>query len=141
MQTETNKAIYRRFIEEGFNAGQLAVLDEVLAPTYVDYDAPPGTPPGPGGIKQIVSMFRAAFPDFQIAVEQQVAEGDTVSSRLTFRGTHRGELLGIPATGRPVTMTGLTMVRLANDRLVEGWVKNDMLGLLQQLGAAPLAAT
>jgi predicted ester cyclase len=141
VSSESNKAIYRRFIEEGFNQGRLAVLDELLAADYVDYDAPPGTPPGPNGIKGIIALFRAAFPDLQITIDEQAAEGDVVASRLTTRGTHRGELFGIPPTGRAVTMTGLTMIRLRDGKLREGWVKNDMLGLLQQLGARPAAPT
>lgn len=142
MSSADNKAIYRRFIEEGFNQARLGTLDEVLATGYVDHDAPPGIPPGPDGIKQIVQMYRAAFPDLRITIEEQAAEGELVTSRLTTTGTHRGELFGIPATDKTVTMTGLTMVRIQNGRLVEGWVKNDTLGLLQQIGAAeqPAAA-
>jgi predicted ester cyclase len=140
MSTAENKVLYRRFIEEGFNQGLLATLDEVLAAGYVDYDAPPGTPAGPDGIKQIVSLFRAAFPDLHIDIEEQVAEGDVVCSRLRTTGTHQGELFGMPANGTRITMTGLTMVRVVKGQLVEGWVKNDMLGLLQQIGGAPLAS-
>jgi steroid delta-isomerase-like uncharacterized protein len=135
MVTDQNKAVYRRFIEEVFNEGRLDVLDEVLSPSYVYRDAPPGTPPGPEGIMQVVSMFRAAFPDLKITIDDQVAEGDKVCSRTTMRGTHRGVIFGIPATGKAVTMTGLTMVRIADGRLVESWVKNDVMGLMSQLGA------
>ncbi|MHB8577528.1 MAG: ester cyclase [Dehalococcoidia bacterium] len=137
MDTEQNKAIYRRFIEEGFNNGQLATLDEVLARDYVDHDAPPGTIPGPEGIKQIVTMFRAAFPDLHITIEEQVAERDLVTSRSVFRGTHRGELFGIAPTGRAVTMKGLSMVRIANGQITDTWLRNDVMSLMQQLGASP----
>lgn len=137
MSTEQNKAVYRRFIEEVFNQGQFATLDEVLVAGYVDRDAPSGTPPGPEGIKQIVTMFRAAFPDLRITIEEQVAEGETVANRTTFQGTHRGALFGIAATGRSVTMSGLTMVHLEKGRITESWVKNDVMGLMQQLGATP----
>ncbi len=140
MQTEANKAVYRRFIEEGFNQGRLAALDEVLASTYVNHSAPPGVPFGAEGVKQIITLFRSAFPDFRIEIHEQVAEGDIVSSRATFRGTHRGPLFGIPATGRQVTMPGLSMVRVANGQIQEGWIQNDVLGLLQQLGATTLPA-
>ncbi|MGH2588408.1 MAG: ester cyclase [Dehalococcoidia bacterium] len=138
MSTEQNKALYRRFIEEGFNQGRLETLDEVLATGYVNHDAPPGTSSGADGVKQIIQTFRSAFPDLRIEIEEQVAEGDAVTSRATFHGTHNGPLFGIPATGRRVTMPGLTMVRVANGRIQEAWVKNDTLGLLQQLGAERL---
>src|SRR5579875_2040419 len=137
MSTEQNKALYRRFIGEAFNQGKLETVDELLAPHYVDYDAPPGTPPGPEGIKGIISQFRRAFPDLTLTIEQQVAEGDTVSSRVVMRGTHQGELFGRPATGRTVEVTGLTMVRFVDGRMVGAWVKNDQFALLQQLGFLP----
>ena len=140
MQTEANKAVYRRFIEEGFNQGRLATLDEVLAPSYVNHSAPPGSPPGADGVKQIIRHFRSAFPDLRIEIHEQVAEGDLVSSRATFRGTHGGPLFGIPATGRQVTMRGLSMVRVANGQIQEGWIQNDVVGLLRQLGATELPA-
>jgi steroid delta-isomerase-like uncharacterized protein len=138
MSTETNKALYRRFIEEGFNQGRLATLDEVLAPTYINHDAPPGSPPGRDGVKQIIMQFRAAFPDLQIELDAQAAEGDLVASRSTLRGTNSGPIFGVPATGRQVSMTGLTMVRVVDGRIHESWVKNDTLGLLQQLGVSPM---
>jgi predicted ester cyclase len=103
--------------------------------SYVYRDAPPGTPAGPEGIKQIVSMFRAAFPDLKITIDEQVAERNLVCSRTTTRGTHRGELFGIPATGKSITMPGLTMVRIVKDRLVESWVRNDVTSVMKQLGA------
>jgi steroid delta-isomerase-like uncharacterized protein len=135
MTTDENKALYRRFIGEVFNEGRLDAVGEVLSPAYVYHDAVPGGLSGPDGVKQIVSMFRAAFPDLNITIEEQVAEGDKVCSRTTLRGTHKGGIFGVPPTGKSVTMTGLTMVRIADGRLVESWVKNDVLGLLKQLGA------
>lgn len=138
MSTEQNKALYRRYIEEVFNQGQLATLDEVLAPDYVYRDAPPGTPPGAAAIKQVVTMFHAAFPDFRIELEELVAEGDKVCARATSRGTHSGPMFGIAPTGRKITMHGFTMVRVADGRIQESWVTNDVLGLLAQLGATSL---
>jgi predicted ester cyclase len=135
MVNDRNKAVYRRFIREVFNEGGLETLEEVLSPSYICRDAPPGTPPGPEGIKEIVSMFRAGFPDLGITIDEQVAEGDLVCSRATLRGTHPGVLFGIPGTGKAVTMPGLTMVRIIDGRLVESWVKNDVMGLMSQLGA------
>lgn len=138
MQTDANKAVYRRFIEEGFNQGRLETLDEVLAPTYVNHSAPPGSPADAAGVKQIITLFRAAFPDMHIDIHEQVAEGDWVSSRAVFHGTHRGALFGIPATGRQVTMPGLSLVRVSDGQIQEGWIQNDLLALLHQLGATTL---
>lgn len=139
--TERNKALYRRYIQEVFNEGRLDRLDELLSPSYVYRNAPPGTPPGAEGIKQVVSMFRGAFPDLQITFEDQVAEGEMVCSRTTMRGTHRGDaIFGIPATGNAVAMTGMTIARITDGRVAETWVQNDVLGLLNQLGAGPSPA-
>jgi len=79
--TDKNKAVYRRFIQEVFNEGRLDKIEEFLSPSYVYRDAPPGTPSGPAGIKEIVSMFRAAFPDLKITIDEQAAERDLVCSR------------------------------------------------------------
>jgi len=138
VSTEDNKAIYRRFIEEGFNKGNLNVLDEVLSPDYVYHDAPPGTPTGREGVKQVVSTYRGAFPDLKITIEDQAAEGDKVSSRTTMRGTHQGTLTGISPTRKHVEVPGLTMVRIKGGKIAESWVENDVVSLYQQLGASPM---
>jgi steroid delta-isomerase-like uncharacterized protein len=137
MNIEKNKAIYRRFIQEVFNAGRLDLLPELLSPAYVYRDAPPGTPPGPEAIRQVVTMFRAALPDLEITIEEQIAERDLVCSRATTRGTHRGHLFGVPASGRKIEMAGLTIVRIVGDRLVESWVRNDVMSLMNQIAAGP----
>lgn len=131
---DRNKAIYRRYIQQVFNEGRVDLLDELLAPSYIFHEAPPGTLPGADGIKQVVSMFRAAFPDLEIIIDDQIAEGDQVCSRATTRGTHQGEIFGIPATGKVVTMTGMTIVRIIDNRIAESWVKNDVMSLMNQLG-------
>ncbi len=130
-----NKAAYRHFIDEAFNKGHLDKLDELLSPDYVYHDAPPGTPEGPEAIRQVVTMFRAAFPDLEITIEEQVAEGDKVCSRTTMRGTHRGAIFGLQPTGNRIEMKGLTMVSVVDGRVTESWVKNDVAGLMRQLGA------
>jgi steroid delta-isomerase-like uncharacterized protein len=132
---DRNKALYQHYIQQVFNQGQLDLLDNLLAPSYVYHEAPPGTLPGAAGIKQVVSMFRAAFPDLEITIDDQIAEDDKVCSRATTRGTHQGEIFGIPATGRVVTMTGLTVVRIVEGQIAESWVKNDLRSLMNQLGA------
>ena len=132
---DRNKAMYRRYIQQVFNEGRVDLLDDLLAPSYVFHEAPPGTLPGADGIKQVVSMFRAAFPDLEITIDDQIAEGDQVCSRATTRGTHQGEIFGIPATGKVVTMTGITIVRIVDGRITDSWVKNDVMGLMNQIGA------
>ncbi len=134
MDTEHNKSTYRAFIQQVFNEGRLDALDEFLAPSYVIRDAPPETPPGAEGVKSVVAMFRGAFPDLEITLDDVIAEGDTVAARSTLRGTHRGSLFGIAPTGKSVSITSLTMVRIVNGRLVESWIKNDTASLMNQLG-------
>jgi predicted ester cyclase len=135
MSTDDNKRIYRDFIERGFNNGELSALDELLAPGYVNHDAPPGMSSGADGVKQIITMFRGAFPDLHIAMEDQVAEGDLVSTRSLMSGTHEGTLFGIAPTQNRVQMPGLTMVRVRDGKIVEAWVKNDTQSLMRQIGA------
>jgi steroid delta-isomerase-like uncharacterized protein len=137
MGTEENKAVYRRFLELGFNTGNFAALGEVLSADYVDHDAPPGIPPGPEGIAHLLAPYRAAFPDVHMTVDAQVAEGERVATRYTFRGTHRGDLMGIPPTGKQVEMTGTTIARIVDGKMVEAWVNYDLLGMMQQLGVIP----
>ena len=133
--TEQNKAVYRRFLQEVFNEGRIENVDQFLPPSYVLHDGPPGTPPGPEAVKQIVAMFRSAFPDLKITIEELIAEGDKVCARVITRGTHKGPFGGIPPTGKPVTVPGLTMMRVADGRITDSWVKNDLLGLMKQIGA------
>lgn len=135
--SEENKALSRRVIEECFNKGNLALADELCAPDYVDHDAPPGFSPGVEGFKQQVAMYRAAFPDVQITVEDQVAEGDKVVTRWTGRGTHKGELMGIAPTNKEVTVTGMSINRIVEGRIVEHWENFDQMGMMLQLGVVP----
>jgi len=139
MSAEENKRIVRRLFEEVMNRGNLALLDELVAPDYVDHDPanPPDLPPGREGLKQLISGYRAAFPDMQMTIEEQVAEGDKVVTRWTTRGTHKGELMGIAPTGKQATVTGIFIDRVKNGKLVESWANWDTLGMLQQLGAVP----
>lgn len=135
---EQNKALYRRFIDDIFNHGRLEKLGEYLAPTYVLRDAPPGSPSGPESVAAVVKLFRGAFPDLAITIEDQIAEGDRVCSRAITRGTHRGPIFGVQPTQKTIALSGLTWVRIVDGKLVESWVKNDNLALLKQLGATHL---
>lgn len=137
MSTEDNKALDRRGFEEVWNQGNLAVIDELSAENVVTHN-PPGPPmQGTEAFKQFIQMYRSAFPDTQMTVEDQIAEGDKVVTRWTARGTHQGELMGIPATGKQVTVTGISVSRWANGKTVESWSNFDTLGMLQQLGVVP----
>ena len=142
MSTESNKAISRRFLEEVFGQGKLAVADEIVAPDHVDHGpgALPGVPHGPEGSKMLVTGYRNAFPDIHFTIDEQIAEGDKVVTRWTGHGTHKGELAGIPATGKSATVTGMGVDRIVNGKIVESWGIFDQFGMMQQLGVIPAAS-
>jgi steroid delta-isomerase-like uncharacterized protein len=138
MSVEENKAIALRGIEEVWNQGNLDAADEIYATDYVYHD--PGNPAGwhgLEGIKQAVSTYRAAYPDLHFTVEDIVAEGDKVVVRWTGVGTHNGELMGIPPTGKLVATPGLNLIRYKEGKAVEEWSGWDTLGMMQQLGVIP----
>jgi steroid delta-isomerase-like uncharacterized protein len=136
--SEQNKAVARRFFE-AWNEGDLDALDEVMSPDAENHDPQDPFPSdtGPEAAKKLVSMYREAFPDVRFEVEHQVAEGDYVVTRWTATGTHEGELMGIPGTGKSSTVTGISIDRFEGGKVVEGWTNWDTLGMLQQLGAVP----
>jgi len=140
MSSEENKAIVRE-AAEAFNRNDLDAVDRLFAADYVDRDpSRAGLPPGPDGVKQAWSMFRAAFPDLQVTVEDTIADDDKVAVRGVVRGTHQGELMGMPPTGSTVTAALIDINRIENGRLVERWRETDMLGMMQQLGVVPQQA-
>jgi predicted ester cyclase len=136
MSTEQNKALARRVNEEGLNQQNPALVDELCTPSFVFHNGS-RTIQGPQAYKHFLSKFLAAFPDAHFTIEDLIAEGDTVAVRRTFRGTHTGSLMGIPPTGRQVTITDIAILRVANGKFVEGWNNADELGMLQQLGVIP----
>jgi len=137
MSTEQSKALVRREYEQGVNKKDFDVRDGALASNYLGHF--PGVPPIQGieAFKQFTSGFFTAFPDLQTTIEDLIAEGDKVAVRQTWRGTHTGDFLGIPPTGKHVVFTSTEFYRVAGGKLAEEWVELDMLGLLQQLGAIP----
>ena len=137
MTAETNKATIRRIVEEIENRDNLALIDELLAPNFVNHTPAPGLPPDGEGIKQLLSMFRAAFPDGVMTIEDMIAEGDKVATRKTYRGTHQGQFLGLPPTGRHVSVGLIDMMCLVDGKVVEHWNVGDDLSLLQRLGVLP----
>ncbi len=136
MSTEDNKALARRANKEGLNQKNLAIIDELCATNFVFHNGSI-TIQGLDAYKQFLSMFFTAFPDANFTIDEMIAEGDTVMIRRTVRGTHNGDLMVIPATGKQITMTEMALLRVTNGKFVEGWSNSDDLGLLQQLGVIP----
>ena len=135
--TEVGKEVARRFVEEVLTRGDVAAIDELVAPDFVDHQPFPGVPPTRDGLKQAVPLFRAAFPDGSFVIEDLFGEGDRIALRTTFRGTHQGEYAGVPATGKAVEFTAIDLLRIDGGRMVEHWGLGDDLGLLTQLGVIP----
>jgi steroid delta-isomerase-like uncharacterized protein len=137
MHAEANKQVVRRFVDEYQTAADEQSFAELLHPDVVDHSRPPGVAEGAAGVRQQFEAFRAAFPDFHAVIHDQIAEGDKVVTRKVFHGTHNGELMGIPPTGREVQIEVIDIVRIEDGWIVEHWNVVDRLGLLQQLGAVP----
>lgn len=138
MSSKANKRLVRRLYEET-DRSNLAALDEFFSAKVVDHDPPPlpGLKPGLEGIKQAFGVFTAAIPDGAHVIQDLFAEGDRVVARVTGSGTHTGELLGIPPTGKRLEMTGIVIYRIERGKIVERWAQHDVLGLMQQLGVLP----
>ena len=134
MSAEENKATVRRWIEEVINKQDVALIDELFAPDYVNHMAPPGLPAGPQGEKLFSQMFFGAFPDSHMELVDVVAAGDRVAGRYTYSATHRGEFMGIPPTGKHFSVSGTNIIRLAGGKIAENWPSLDMLGIMQQIG-------
>jgi len=134
--SEENKKIARRMFEEGEGQGNLAVIDELIANDFVNH-TPFGEMHGQEPARQFILMLRRGFPDLQVTVEDQLAEGDRVATRWTARGTHQGEFQGVPPTGNPMEISGIAVARLANGKVIEQWGNPDLLTMMQQIGAIP----
>lgn len=137
MSTEQNKAIARRWSEEIWGKGNLAAIDELFATNFVFNYPTTGAAPDREGYKQTVTEPFAAFADVHSVAEDLVAEGDKVAIRWSWGGTHTGEFMGVAPTGKQVTITGISILRIAGGKIVEEWGEMDNLGLMQQLGAFP----
>jgi predicted ester cyclase len=135
--SEENKQLVRRFYEE-IDKGNLSVIDELVAENYLDHNPPPfpGLSTGREGVKQAFEIFWEATPGHH-HIEDQIAEGDQVVTRLTSYGKHEGDLPGAPRTGNDLKMTSITIHRIANGKLVEKWSEKDMIGFLKQIGLMP----
>jgi steroid delta-isomerase-like uncharacterized protein len=140
MYREKNKATCRRFIQQIFNEGRLASIRDFASPDSIHHDlddvpAPSGL--GPEQFADMIGLYRLAFPDLRIDVQDQIAERDQVVTRLRIQGTQKGPLLGIGASGKTVDINGIRVDRLAEGKITESWFHWDGLGMLQQIGALP----
>jgi steroid delta-isomerase-like uncharacterized protein len=141
---EENKALVRNFFDEVWNNRNLDYLDEIYAPGFVLHALWQNTSAG-GAIeaegtepaKKVIGGWFEGFPDLEVTVEDQVAEGDLVGSRHSSHGTHTSSFMGLPATGREATVTGMTVTRIADGKIAEAWTSWDALGMFEQLGIAP----
>ena len=140
MSTEENKALMRHFYEEVFNQRNLAAIDDFVAPTFVNHSAAQLGMTGGDleHVTQFVGVVMQVFPDLHYAVEDMVAEGDKVVTRLTLSGTQQGPFMGIPPTGTHAVVSDIEIFRITGGKAVECWVQVDFLGLLQQLGVVPV---
>ncbi len=139
MGLEENKAVVRRFVEEVQSQHRLELVDELFDSDYIDHAVPVGTPPTQGTeyFKQFYTMILRAVPDTQVTFHDQIAEGDKVTTRKTLRGTHRGEFMGTPPTGKEIELLIIDIFRVTGGKLAEHWGAWDRLSLLEQLGAMP----
>jgi steroid delta-isomerase-like uncharacterized protein len=136
--SENNKAIVRRLIEEFWNKGNQSLADQFFAPIYTHHDSStPDFGKGPEGERKRSTLYRTAFPDLRLTVEDLIAENEMVTARWSCHGTHKGDLGGIAPTGKQINITGVTVLRFSNGKMVEGYVNWDALGMMQQLGVVP----
>jgi steroid delta-isomerase-like uncharacterized protein len=134
---EDNTALVLRLVEETINRGNLAVADDVFAADYVEHSGPPGLPQGPENWKLQIALFRNAYPDLTHDTEDIFAAGDRVVERWTARGTHLGELFGVPPTGKVMQTSGIHIFRIADGKIAEHWGNSDDLGAMRSLGLLP----
>ncbi len=137
MSADRTDSLIRRMFDIAFNQGMFAVVDEVVAPDGVTHTPTWGTSNNREGLKQLIAMFRSAFPDLHCSVEDEINEGDKVAARWTIRGTHTGSFLGNSSTRRPIVVQGMIFARTANGQIAEGWTVLDQMSILQQLGIVP----
>jgi steroid delta-isomerase-like uncharacterized protein len=136
MSTEENKAIVRRFFEEGPSKGDLVAANELLSPNFTLHTPFPSAP-GIQGITDIIVTCRAAFEHLNVKVEDLIAEGDKVSARFVANGIHNGNFMNLPPSGRPIKLTGIEIFRIEDGKIAELWAEANLIGLLQQIDAFP----
>ena len=137
MSTTQGKSIVRRVLDEAFNQGNLTIVDELVTPDGISHHSSWGTPANRMGLKQLIAMFRTAFPDLVCTIEDEITQGNKIAAHWTMRGTHKGRFLGNPPTNKPILVQGLIYARIEKHQVVENWILVDEIGMLQQLGLVP----
>lgn len=135
-----NKELVRKFFEKGPSGGDIAATDALLSPDFSLHVPLPVSGPGIEAINAVILSCRAAFGGLHVTVEDMIAEGDKVTCRFTARGVHTGEFMGVPPTGKAITMTGIEIFRIENGKIAELWGEANLMGLAQQLGIVPSPA-
>jgi steroid delta-isomerase-like uncharacterized protein len=139
--SDQNKDLARRFYGEVVSTGDVDRVTEFCTADFVEHEElPPGTPDGPEGVKAFVRMYREGFPDLKADVEDMVEEGDRLSVRVRYTGTHDGDFMGIPPTHKHIDIEALDIVRIVDGKAAEHWGATDRLGLMQQIGVIPQEA-
>ena len=133
-----NKAIAKSFVQEVINGGDLSAVDKYMAADIKDHTPMPGIPEGPEGFKELLTMLRGAFPDMHSSLDHVIAEDDKVAMFGTFTGTHKGEFMGVPATGKQVSVNEFHLVRMQDGKMVEHWGVEDNMAMMTQLGVVEL---
>jgi predicted ester cyclase len=136
MSNEQNVQVFRRLIEEGFNKGNLAALDELFAANFREHQNGM-VPPNIEGVKGAILSLRGTFPDLKLTIEEITSDGDKTWARITARGTHRGKMMGLAPTGKSITADVIDICRFEGGKIIEHWGVADRLGMMQQLGAVP----
>jgi steroid delta-isomerase-like uncharacterized protein len=138
MSTEQNKALARQLVEEVLNKGNMSRADEIVAPNFVEHEElPPQIPPGREAPKVMFTMLRRAFPDFKATIKHLIAEDDKVVLHMTWTGTQKGEFMGVPPTGKSISINVIDIIRIADGKFVEHWGVMDQMAMMQQLGVIP----
>ena len=137
MSTVQGKSIIRHIFDEAFNHGNLSIVDELVAPNGISHHLSWGMPANRMGLKQLIAMFRTAFPDLNCTIEDEIIQGDKVAAHLTMRGTHKGLFLGNSPTSKSISVKGLIYARIENDQVIDNYILIDQMGILQQLGLVP----
>ena len=138
MSQQENKTIIQRLVEQGLNQRNVTLIDELYSADYTGHDPERPAPRTVADLKQgMAGLLGKVFPDAQYSIERLVAEGDLVAWHWTFRATHQGEIMGIPATGKQISFGGINLFRLEKGKIMEDWVYRDTLGMMRQLGAMP----
>ena len=138
MSTEQNKALARQLVEEVINQGNMNLVDALLGIDFIEHEElPPGMPAGREAVKQMPAMLHSAFPDFHATINDLIAEGDKVVVSMTWSGTQQGEWMGMPPSGKRMSINVIDILRVADGKFVEHWGLMDGMTMMQQLGAMP----